>query len=52
MPHTITELFESWQGKFGQHHNVDVWRIVPHCLIWCIGVKEMLEALRVANVLC
>ena len=36
MPHTITELFESWQGKFGQHHNVDVWRIVPHCLIWCI----------------
>ena len=36
MPHIVIELFESWQGKFGWHRNVDVWRIVPHCLIWCI----------------
>ena len=35
MPHTVLE-FESWQGKFARHHNIDVWRLVPHCLIWCI----------------
>ena len=36
MPHKVIELFESWQGKFGRHRNIDFWRLVPHCLIWCI----------------
>ena len=36
MPHTVIELFESWQEKFWRHCNIDVWRIVPHCLIWYI----------------
>ena len=36
MPHKVFELFESWQGKFGWHHNIDFWRLVPHCLMWCI----------------
>ena len=30
------EVFESWQGKFGRHCNIDLWRLVPHCLMWCI----------------
>ena len=32
MPHKVIELFESWQGKFGRHRNIDFWRLVPHCL--------------------
>ena len=36
MPHKVIELFKSWQGMFGQHQNIDLWRLVPHCLIWCI----------------
>ena len=36
MPHTVIELSKSWQGKFGRYRNIDVWRLVPHCLIWCI----------------
>ena len=36
MPHIVIELFESWQGNFGRHRNVDVWRLGPLCLIWCI----------------
>ena len=36
MPHTVLELFEAWQGKFAWHRHIDVWRLVPHCLIWCI----------------
>ena len=26
-------MFESWQGKFGRHCNIDLWRLVPHCLM-------------------
>ena len=36
MPHTVLELFEAWQGKFARHRHIDVWRLVPHGLIWCI----------------
>ena len=36
MPHTVLELFEAWQWKFTRHHHIDIWRLVPHCLIWCI----------------
>ena len=38
MPLKVVELFESWQGKFGRHRNLFFffWRLVPHCLMWCI----------------
>ena len=29
MPHKVIELF-------GRHRNIDFWRLVPHCLMWCI----------------
>jgi len=36
MPHEVIELFESWLGKFGRHRNIGYWRLMLHCLIWCI----------------
>ena len=36
IPHKVIELFESWQGKFRRHRNIDFWKLVPYCLIWCI----------------
>ena len=24
------------KGRFGHHRNGDLWRVVPHCLLWCI----------------
>ena len=36
MPLKVVELFESWQGKFRRHCNIFFWRLVPHCLMWCI----------------
>ena len=40
MPLKVIELFESWQGKFRRHHNIDFWRLVPHCLMCCIWCKR------------
>ena len=34
------KVFECWQGKFKQHRNIDFWRLVLHCLMWCIW-REM-----------
>ena len=35
-PHNVLGLFEAWQGKFARHRHIDVWRLVPHYLMWCI----------------
>ena len=40
MPHTVLELFEACQGKFALHRHIDVWKLVPHCLIWCIWCER------------
>ena len=34
--HSVFDLFLSWQGFFGGHKSIDLWRIVPHCVLWCI----------------
>ena len=36
MPHSVTDLFLSGQGSFGGHRSIDLWRAVPHCVLWCI----------------
>jgi hypothetical protein len=36
MPRGVLALFECWQGNFGDHQNIVVWRAVPHCVMWCL----------------
>jgi hypothetical protein len=36
MPCTVLDLLACWQGSFGKHRLVEVWRCIPHCLMWCI----------------
>ena len=38
----VIELFETWQGKFRRHCNIDLWRLVLHCLMWCIWRLDVL----------
>ena len=36
MLQSVTDLFSSWQGSFSRHRSIDLWRAVPHCVLWCI----------------
>ena len=36
MPHGVSDLFSSWLGSFSGHQSIDLWRVVPHCVLWCI----------------
>ena len=36
IPHGVSDLFSSWQGSFGGHWSIDLWRAVPYCVLWCI----------------
>jgi hypothetical protein len=33
MPRTVLELFSGWLGR---HNSLLVWKMVPHCLVWCL----------------
>jgi len=32
----VLELLAAWQGTFGRHRNRAFWRVVPHCIMWCL----------------
>ena len=36
MPKSVVGLLECWNGKFGKHRNMGDWRVVLHCLMWCL----------------
>ena len=36
MPQTVLDLFCSWLGNKGRHNSILIWKIIPHCLIWCL----------------
>ena len=40
MPQSVTDLFTAWQGPFGRHCNIDLWRD---------ATKGTLDALRERN---
>ena len=36
MPRRVLELFDCWQWSMGCHQKLVVWRIIPHCIMWCL----------------
>ena len=36
MPRRVIDLFDCWQGSLGRHQNLVLWRVIPHCLMWCL----------------
>ena len=39
MPQQVVKLLACARGQFGSHCNLEVWRMVPFWLMWCI-LKE------------
>ena len=36
MPQRVVDLLDCWSCNFRQHRNIVIWRMVLHCLMWCI----------------
>ncbi len=36
MPYSVRALFDCWQGCFRNHQCIGIWRLIPHCVIWCL----------------
>ena len=35
MPQRVVDLLDCWSCNFRCHRNIVIWRMVPHCLLWC-----------------
>ena len=33
---SILELLACWQGHFGWHWHLEIWKAVPYCFMWCL----------------
>ena len=40
MLQSVTDLFSSSQGSFRRHQSINLWRAVPHCVLWCIWQEQ------------
>ena len=40
MLQSVVGLLACWLGQFGCHQNGNIWRIIPHCLMWCLWKKR------------
>jgi hypothetical protein len=36
MPRSVLDLFHCWLGQLGRHDYALVWKMIPHCVIWCL----------------
>jgi hypothetical protein len=36
MPGQVLQLWTGWQICVGDTRNLVVWRMVPHCVMWCL----------------
>jgi hypothetical protein len=36
MPRRVSELMECWRGQLGNREVLQLWRLVPLCLMWCL----------------
>jgi hypothetical protein len=36
MPCQVLHLWAGWQVQVGDTRNLVVWRMVPHCIMWCL----------------
>jgi hypothetical protein len=36
MPCQVLQLWAAWQVRGADHRNMVIWRVVPHCVIWCL----------------
>ena len=50
MPRTVLGLIGCWQGSFGRHRNGHIWSIIPHCLMWCLGGREIVDVLKILRI--
>ena len=40
MPQRVVDLLDCWSCNFRRHRNIVIWRMVPHCLMWCIWQEQ------------
>lgn len=44
MPKRVVEVLATWQGWFGRHWNIAIWKAIPHCLIWCTWREDNVQS--------
>ena len=40
MPQRVVDLLDCWSCNFRCHRNIVIWRMEPHCLLWCIWREQ------------
>ena len=40
MPHDVVDLLSCWTGSRGKSEAGKIWKMTPHCLMWCLWQEQ------------
>jgi hypothetical protein len=40
MPRGVVDLISCWNGCIGRHEAGKIWRVIPHCIMWCLWCER------------
>ena len=43
MPRQLQDLISCWPGALGRYRHAEIWKVVPHCLMWSIWREHNLR---------
>ena len=43
LPRTVQDLIDCWPGALGRLRHAVIWRVIPHCLMWCLWRERNLR---------
>jgi hypothetical protein len=40
MPWGVVDLISCWNGRVGRHEAGKIWKVIPHCIMWCLWCEQ------------
>jgi hypothetical protein len=40
MPRDVVDLLTCWNGSLGKSKACKIWKMIPHCLMWCLWCER------------
>jgi hypothetical protein len=40
MPWGVVDLISCWNGRVGRHEAGKIWKVIPHCIMWCLWCER------------
>jgi hypothetical protein len=52
MNRRVSNMFGSWKGQLGNYNALNIWRLAPLCLMWCLWRERSVRSFKIVGMDC